>query len=132
MRIGVPLELKPLEGRVGLIPAACAELVRGGHDVMVETNAGVKSGYSDEQYRKVGVQIGASAEEVFGAAEMIVKVKEPIDADLEHLREDHLLFCYLHLAALPELTKRLCEIGLTAVAFEPSRKMMAGCRCSPR
>ena len=118
MRIGVPRELKPLEGRVGLIPAACAELVRGGHDVMVETNAGVKSGYSDEQYRKVGVQIGASAEEVFGAAEMIVKVKEPIDADLERLREDHLLFCYLHLAALPELTKRLCEIGLTAVAFE--------------
>jgi len=118
MRIGVPRELKPLEGRVGLIPAACAELVRDGHDVMVETQAGVKSGYSDEQYRSVGVKIGAGAGEVFEKAEMIVKVKEPIDADLEHLRAHHLLFCYLHLAALPELTKRLCDIGLTAVAFE--------------
>lgn len=118
MRIGVPRELKPLEGRVGLIPAACAELVRHGHDVMVETGAGVKSGYADDQYRQVGVKIGPSAEAVFKHADMVVKVKEPIDEDLAHLSERHLLFCYLHLAALPELTKKLCEIGLTAVAFE--------------
>ncbi len=118
MRIGVPSELKPLEGRVGLIPAACAELVKHGHDVLVEHQAGVKSGYQDRQFEEVGVTIGPSAAAVFEHAEMIVKVKEPIEPDLEHLSKDHLLFCYLHLAALPELTSKLCDIGLTAIAFE--------------
>ncbi|MDE2235201.1 MAG: alanine dehydrogenase [Gammaproteobacteria bacterium] len=118
MRIGIPRELKPLEGRVGLIPAAAAELVRHGHQVFIEHNAGVKSGYSDENFTAVGVQVLGSAAEVYGKAEMIVKVKEPIEADLKLLRKDHLLFCYLHLAALPELTKALQKIGLTAVAFE--------------
>lgn len=118
MRIGIPREIKPLEGRVGLIPAACAGLVRDGHEVFIEKGAGLKSGYTDEQYRAVGVKVLDSAAEVYGRAEMIVKVKEPIEADLKHLRKDHLLFCYLHLAALPELTEALCRIGLTAVAFE--------------
>lgn len=118
MRIGVPKELKPLEGRVGLIPAACAGLVAEGHTVFLEDNAGVKSGYPNEQYERIGVQILPGAEEVYGESEMIVKVKEPIEPDLAHLRADHLLFCYLHLAALPELTQQLCDIGLTAVAFE--------------
>jgi alanine dehydrogenase len=118
MRIGVPREIKPLEGRVGLVPAACAELVRAGHEVFIEASAGEKSGYRDQEFEKVGVKILASAEEVYGRAEMVVKVKEPVDGDLRYIREDHLLFCYLHLAALPELTRRLCEIGCTAVAFE--------------
>ncbi len=118
MRIGVPQELKPLEGRVGLIPAACSGLVAAGHEVIVESGAGVKSGYDDEQYRAIGVQIAGSHAEVFERSEMIVKVKEPIAPDLELLRADHLLFCYLHLAALPELTERLCQIGATCVAFE--------------
>jgi alanine dehydrogenase len=118
MRIGVPREIKPLEGRVGLIPAACAELARAGHEVFLEASAGEKSGYRDEDFRAVGVEILADAAAVYGRAEMIVKVKEPVDGDLRLLRGDHLLFCYLHLAALPELTRRLCEIGLTAVAFE--------------
>ncbi|MEE9142291.1 MAG: alanine dehydrogenase [Gammaproteobacteria bacterium] len=118
MRIGVPKEIKPLEGRVGLIPAACAELVRFGHPVFVEKSAGNNSGYPDERYRAVGVEVLDSAAEVFDKAEMIVKVKEPIAGDLEHLRKEHLLFCYLHLAAIPELTESLKEIGLTAVAFE--------------
>ena len=118
MRIGVPRELKPLEGRVGLIPAACAELVRAGHEVFVEKSGGIKSGYADDQFTAVGVKILNSAEEVYRVAEMVVKVKEPIAEDLKHLREGHLLFCYLHLAALPELTQSLCDIGLTAVAFE--------------
>ncbi len=103
---------------MGLTPAACAELVRAGHEVCVENDAGVLSGYPNEQFEAIGVKILPSAEEVYGAAEMVVKVKEPVDADLKHLREDHLLFCYLHLAALPELTQSLCDIGLTAVAFE--------------
>jgi alanine dehydrogenase len=118
MRIGIPRELKPLEGRVGLIPAAAAELVRHGHQVFIEKNAGIKSGYSDENFRSVGVEILNTAADVYGKAEMIVKVKEPIKADLELLRKDHLLFCYLHLAALPELTDALKKIGCTAVAFE--------------
>ena len=118
MRIGIPTELKPLEGRVGLIPAACAELVRHGHEVMVESGAGLKSGYQDADFERFGVKIIADADTLFEKAEMIVKVKEPIEPDLKRLRKDHLLFCYLHLAALPELTKQLCDIGLTAVAFE--------------
>src|SRR5690606_4444356 len=80
--------------------------------------AGEKSGYSDEQFRAVGVEVLPDADAVYAKAEMIVKVKEPIEADLARLRKEHLLFCYLHLAALPELTRRLCDIGLTAVAFE--------------
>jgi alanine dehydrogenase len=118
MRIGVPREIKPLEGRVGLIPSACAELVRAGHEVFIEASAGEKSGYGDEDFRAVGVEMVANAAEVYGRAEMVVKVKEPVAGDLEHIRKDQLLFCYLHLAALPELTRRLCEIGCTAVAFE--------------
>ena len=118
MRIGVPREIKPLEGRVGLIPAACAELVRAGHEVFIEASAGVKSGYPDQAFEAVGVQVLPDAAEVYGRAEMVVKVKEPVAGDLAHIRKDHLLFCYLHLAALPQLTERLCQIGCTAVAFE--------------
>ena len=109
MRIGIPRELKPLEGRVGLIPAACSGLVKDGHTVMVEAGAGIKSGYSDDDYRNVGVEVIEKVEELYEKAEMIVKVKEPIKEDLKHLRKEHLLFCYLHLAAEPDLT---------AVAFE--------------
>lgn len=118
MRIGIPRELKAREGRVGLVPAACAELVRNGHEVFVEAGAGEQSGYGDSHYRDVGASILPSARDIYGQAQMIVKVKEPVEADLNLLRRDHLLFCYLHLAALPELTRRLCDIGLTAVAFE--------------
>ncbi len=118
MRIGVPRETKPREGRVGLIPSACAELVRAGHEVFIEASAGDKSGYRDDDFRAVGVDVLPDAAAVYGRAEMVVKVKEPIEGDLALLRRDHLLFCYLHLAALPELTRQLCEIGCTAVAFE--------------
>jgi alanine dehydrogenase len=118
VRIGIPKETKTLEGRVALVPAACADLVRHGHEVYIEANAGVKSGFPDEAFSKVGVKILPDAAALYGKGEMIVKVKEPIAGDLEHLRKDHLLFCYLHLAAEPELTKRLLHIGLTGVAFE--------------
>lgn len=118
MRIGVPKEIKPLEGRVGLIPAACADLVRAGHTVSLETGAGLKSGYPDSSYAALGVNVVPDAERLYEAAELIVKVKEPVEGDLRWLRADHLLFCYLHLAASRELTERLRAIGLTAVAFE--------------
>lgn len=118
MRIGVPKEIKPLEGRVGLIPAACADLMRAGHTVYIETGAGLKSGYPDSAYAALGVNVVPDAEHLYEAAELIVKVKEPVEGDLHWLRADHLLFCYLHLAASHELTERLRAIGLTAVAFE--------------
>jgi alanine dehydrogenase len=118
MRVGIPREIKTREGRVGLIPAACAELVKRGHEVLVEQGAGVLSGYPDEAYQAVGAQILPDAAALYGGAELVVKVKEPLEDDLVHLRRDHLLFCYLHLAANPELTRRLQDIGLTAVAWE--------------
>jgi alanine dehydrogenase len=118
MRIGVPKETKTLEGRVALVPAAAGDLVKRGHEVWIEKDAGVKSGFKDEEYTKLGVKIAADAAALYEKGELIVKVKEPIAGDLKHLRKDHLLFCYLHLAAEPELTKKLLDIGLTGVAFE--------------
>jgi len=118
MRVGIPRETKTLEGRVALVPAACGDLVRAGHQVMIESGAGVLSGFSDEDFRAVGAQVQPDAAALYGESELIVKVKEPIESDLAHLREEHLLFCYLHLAAEPALTDRLLEIGLTGVAFE--------------
>ena len=118
MRIGVPKETKTLEGRVALVPAAAGDLVKRGHEVWIEQDAGVKSGFKDEQYTKLGVKIAPDAAALYEKGELIVKVKEPIAGDLAHLRRDHLLFCYLHLAAEPMLTRQLLDIGLTGVAFE--------------
>ena len=118
MRIGVPSETKTLEGRVALVPAACADLVRRGHEVYVQAGAGQKSGFSDDEYSRVGVKIVPTAKKLYEVGQLIVKVKEPIAGDLKLLREDHLLFCYLHLAPEPKLTKQLLDIGLTGVAFE--------------
>ncbi len=118
MRIGIPRETKTLEGRVALVPAACGDLVRAGHDVFIEAGAGDKSGFPDAAFEAVGVSILPDAAALYGKAELVVKVKEPIEGDLKHLRKDHLLFCYLHLAAEPALTERLLDIGLTGVAFE--------------
>jgi alanine dehydrogenase len=118
MHIGIPREIKPQEGRVALSPEACGDLVHAGHSVTVEHNAGELSGYLDEQYVASGATIAADANTTYGQAELIVKVKEPVTDDLALLRKDHLLFCFLHLAANPELARRLQDIGLTAVAFE--------------
>ncbi|MEG3190971.1 alanine dehydrogenase [Lysobacter sp. D1-1-M9] len=118
MRIGVPKETKTLEGRVALVPAAAGDLVNRGHEVWLEKDAGIKSGFSDEQYTRLGVNIAPDAASLYDKGQLIVKVKEPIEGDLAHLRKDHLLFCYLHLAAEPALTRRLLEIGLTGIAFE--------------
>ncbi len=118
MRIGVPKETKTLEGRVALVPAAAGDLVKRGHEVWLEKDAGIKSGFQDEEYARLGVKIAPDAAALYEKGEMIVKVKEPIAGDLAHLRKDHLLFCYLHLAAEPVLTRKLLDIGLTGVAFE--------------
>ena len=118
MRIGVPKETKTLEGRVALIPAAAGDLIKRGHEVWLEKDAGIKSGFEDADYSKLGVKIAPDAPALYDKGELIVKVKEPIEGDLALLRKDHLLFCYLHLAPLPDLTKRLLDIGLTGIAFE--------------
>ena len=118
MQIGIPREIKPLEGRVALNPEACGDLVQAGHSVYVEQNAGRLSGYSDDLYAAAGVTITPDAAQTYGRAQLIIKVKEPVDGDLALLQKDHLLFCYLHLAANPELASRLQAIGLTAVGFE--------------
>jgi alanine dehydrogenase len=118
MQIGIPREIKPLEGRVALNPEACGDLVQAGHSVYVEQNAGILSGYSDDLYAAAGVTITPDATETYGRAQLIIKVKEPVAGDLALLQKDHLLFCYLHLAANPELASRLQAIGLTAVGFE--------------
>ena len=118
MKIGIPREIKPLEGRVGLVPDACGELVRAGHEVYLEAGAGRASGYPDEHYSRLGVEILADAPSLYGAAALIIKVKEPVGPELGLLHSGHLLFSYLHLAAEPALMKRLLEIGLAAVGFE--------------
>lgn len=118
MEIGVPKEIKPLEGRVALTPDAVKALIKDGHRVNVENNAGLLSGYQNEQYQAAGARLCSSAREIFSKSKLLVKVKEPIAADLKLLRADHLLFCFLHLAAIPKLTQALLDIGLTAIAFE--------------
>ena len=118
MRIGIPKEIKPLEGRVGLVPEACAELVAAGHSVLLEQGAGLPSGYSDEDYRNIGVELISDAETLYAEADLIIKVKEPYGPEPEMLREGQLLFCFLHLAADEELTRRLLASGVTGIAFE--------------
>lgn len=118
MRIGIPKEVKTLEGRVALTPAAGGEVVRHGHELSVQAGAGQASGYRDEDYARAGARIVPDAPGLYAAAEIIVKVKEPVAAELKLLRKDHVLFSYLHLAANAELTRALQQIGLTAIAFE--------------
>ena len=95
MKIGIPKEIKTLEGRVGLVPEACGELVDAGHSVFIESSAGVLSGFNDQSYRDLGVEIVPNAESLYAEAELVVKVKEPLQTEWGYLREDHLLFCFL-------------------------------------
>lgn len=118
MRIGIPRERLTLEGRVALVPDACGDLIKRGHEVLLEFGAGHKSGYPDEAYQALGVTLVGGGENLYGAAQLIVKVKEPQVEELPWLRRDHRLFCFLHLAAYPHLVAALKEIGLTAIGFE--------------
>ncbi len=118
MKIGIPREIKILEGRVALTPLAVRELVKHKHQVFVEENAGLLSGYPDKEYTAAGATLLDSAKAVYDSAELIVKVKEPQESELKYLRKEQLLFSFLHLAAEPDLTKELLNIGLTAIAFE--------------
>ena len=118
MRVGVPKEIKTHEYRVGLTPGAVREYVGSGHSVVVETKAGAGIGADDDAYRGAGATIVGTAAEVFATADMIVKVKEPQPAEWAQLREEQILFTYLHLAADPAQTKGLIASGCTAIAYE--------------
>lgn len=118
MLIGVPKEIKNHEYRVGLVPAAVRELTDAGHKVLIETTAGCGSGFDDESYQKVGAQIVSSAEEIFGEANMIVKVKEPQAEERKLLRASQTLFTYLHLAPDLAQTEDLINSQATCIAYE--------------
>ncbi|KAF1005941.1 MAG: Alanine dehydrogenase [Luteibacter sp.] len=118
MRIGVPKEIKNHEYRVGLIPSSVQELVHHGHQVLVQANAGIGAGITDEDYKAAGATIVESADQVFADADMIVKVKEPLAVERKKLRKGQILFTYLHLAPDLEQTKDLIDSGAVCIAYE--------------
>jgi alanine dehydrogenase len=117
MKVGVAKEIKPDEYRVALTPAGAFELIQHGHDVLVETGAGDGSAFPDSAYAAIGARI-ASVDEVWAEAELLLKVKEPIAPEYDRLRDDLVLFTYLHIAADEPLTRALVDSGVTAVAYE--------------
>ncbi len=118
MKIGLPKEIKDNEYRVGLTPAGVRAFTDAGHTVFVQKSAGEGSGFEDTLYVKAGATILDTADEIWGEGDMIVKVKEPIAPEYPRMRENQLLFTYLHLAPEPELTKQLLERKVTGVAYE--------------
>lgn len=118
MKIGLPKEIKDNEYRVGLTPAGVQALTHAGHDVYVQKTAGEGSGFKDEQYVKAGGQLLDTADDVWQTGDMIVKVKEPVAPEYPRMRENQLLFTYLHLAPEIELTKQMIERKVTGVAYE--------------
>lgn len=118
MKIGIPKEIKTHEYRVGLLPAGVHELVRDGHDVLVEDGAGDGSGFTNQEYLDAGANIAPDADSLWADSEMIIKVKEPIEPEYGRLRNGQLLFTYLHLAPLPALTDALTDNHVIGVAYE--------------
>jgi alanine dehydrogenase len=118
MRVGVPKEIKTHEYRVGLVPASVRELVHHGHEVIVESGAGAGIGFFDGDYQRAGAKLADTPAEVFAAADLVVKVKEPQPSELPLLRQGQTLFTYLHLAAEPDQTAGLVACGCTAIAYE--------------
>jgi alanine dehydrogenase len=118
MIVGVPKEIKNKENRVGMVVAGVRALTTAGHKVLVQHNAGVGAGISDDDYRKAGATILESAREIYDKADMIVKVKEPLPEEYNLLREGQILYTYLHLAADERLTKALCERKIVGIAYE--------------
>ncbi len=121
MRIGVPKEVKDHESRVGIVPAGVKALTEAGNQVIVETRAGDLSSMPDSEYQQAGAEIVGTAAEAWGRAEMVVKVKEPIEPEFGFLRDGLLLFTYLHLAPLPKLTDHLLKNNVTGIAYETIR-----------
>ena len=120
--IGVPKEIKNNENRVALTPAGTKELVKRGHTVLIQQNAGSGSGFNDESYAKAGAKMISTADEVFASAEMIIKVKEPIEPEYKLIRKDQLIFTYFHFASYEPLTKAMIESGAVCLAYETVEK----------
>ena len=118
MKIGVPKEIKPQEARVGLTPAGALTLIRSGHQVNVQKGAGLLSGISDEEYLSVGCSIAPDIESIYNDAEMIIKVKEPIEKEYDLIREGQLLFTYFHFASSEQLTHAMIKSGAVCLAYE--------------
>ena len=118
MNIGIPKEVMTGEGRIALTPEACQSLIKAGRCVYVEKNAGLNSGYTDLDYQQMGAELVDTAQQLYASSQLIVKVKQPLAQDIACLRSDHVLFCYLHLAADLSLIQTLCDIGISAIPFE--------------
>ena len=118
MKIGVPKEIKAQESRVGLTPISVQELTNHGHEVIIQDNAGFEAGFENTDYEKVGAKIAPSAGDIFNDSDMIVKVKEPLSNEVSMLRENQILFTYLHLSAAPDLTKGLVNSKSICIAYE--------------
>ncbi len=118
MIIGLPKEIKNNESRVGLTPAGVYELTRNGHEVFVQTEAGIHSGYEDKEYQKVGAVILHSLSDVYEVAEMIVKVKEPIEEEYDLIKENQIIFTYFHFASSEKLTRAMLESKSICIAYE--------------
>jgi len=118
MKVGVPTEIKAQESRVGLTPVSVQELINHGHEVIIRDKAGFGAGFENSDYEKTGAKIAPSAGDVFNDADMIVKVKEPLSEEVSMLRENQILFTYLHLSAAPDLTKGLIDSKSICIAYE--------------
>ena len=118
MRIGVPKEIKPQENRIGLTPDSVKTLVSEGHEVLVESNGGFEAGFDNDQYKDAGAKIIEKAADIFYDAEIIVKVKEPLKVEVDMIRENQIVFTYLHLAAAKDLTKGLINSKGVCIAYE--------------
>ena len=118
MKIGVPKEIKPQENRIGLTPESVKQLTSNGHEVLVENNGGFEAGFENEDYFSAGAKIINNAEDIYNDAEMIVKVKEPLSNEVKMIRENQIVFTYLHLAAAKELTEGLVKSKSICIAYE--------------
>ncbi len=118
MKIGVPKEIKPQENRIGLTPESVKILVSNGHQVLVENNGGFEAGFYNNQYKSAGAKLIDKAEDIFSDAEIIVKVKEPLSSEVKMIRENQIVFTYLHLAAAKELTQGLINSKSVCIAYE--------------
>src|SRR2546429_969518 len=129
MRVGVPKEVKSDEYRVAMMPVGVESLVKAGHEVMVETHAGVGSGFTDEDYARVGAKIVPGPAEIFGAADMVIKVKEPQPQEIKQFCEGLIVLTYFHPAASRELAQGCLDSGIVAIAYETIKDRKGGLPC---
>ena len=129
MIIGILKEIKAEENRVSMTPAGVEVMIQNGHTLLVEKDGGKGSGFENEDYKNAGAEIVATPQEIFERAEMVMHVKEPLPAEYDLIREDQIVFTYLHLAAAEELTHALSRVSPLILPMKPYKKRTAPCRC---